>query len=195
MPTPARPIKWALRNGNAVIVTVSGLLITRPSSSNQRGARLRTPVYASDPSNKESALRRRPQPKAVSTTRRKDGRKPVVDFFAGARKEPGCKRTSLLEDRKQAGRFLTFETWADQAAIEAHMTTPAIKAAGPMLVPILAKPFTQGISEDGLGRIRGYRGKALTATCPRPGVAASRRRSGGRTAPRKRPLSRRERAG
>jgi hypothetical protein len=23
------------------------------------------------------------------------------------------------------------------------MTTPAIKAAGPMLVPILAKPFTQ----------------------------------------------------
>ena len=24
MPTPARPIKWALRNGNAVIVTVSG---------------------------------------------------------------------------------------------------------------------------------------------------------------------------
>ena len=72
-----------------------------------------------------------------------DLRKLLVDFVAGARKEPGCKHYSLLEDRKQAGRFLTFETWADQAAIEAHMTTPAIKAAGPMLVPILAKPFTQ----------------------------------------------------
>jgi quinol monooxygenase YgiN len=114
-----------------------------PISSNQRGARLRTPAYASDPTNKESALRRRPRPKAVGTVRRKDGRKLLVEFVAGARKEPGCKHYSLLEDRKQAGRFLTFEIWADQAAIEVHMTTPAIKAAGPMLVPILAKPFTQ----------------------------------------------------
>jgi quinol monooxygenase YgiN len=64
-------------------------------------------------------------------------------MYPSARKEPGCKHTSLLEDRKQAGRFLTFETWADQAAVEAHMTTPAIKAAGPTLVPIRAKPFTQ----------------------------------------------------
>jgi quinol monooxygenase YgiN len=72
-----------------------------------------------------------------------DKRKLLVEFVAGARKEPGCKHYSLLEDRKQAGRFLTLETWADQAAIEAHMTTPAIKAAGPKLVPILAKPFTQ----------------------------------------------------
>ncbi|MGB7972741.1 MAG: putative quinol monooxygenase [Roseiarcus sp.] len=59
-----------------------------------------------------------------------DLRKLLLDFVAGARKEPGCKHYSLLEDRKQAGRFLTFETWANQAAIEAHMTTPAIKAAG-----------------------------------------------------------------
>jgi quinol monooxygenase YgiN len=72
-----------------------------------------------------------------------DLRNLLVEFVAGARKEPGCKHYSLLEDRKQAGRFLTFETWADQAAIEAHMTTPAIKAAGPKLEPILAKPFTQ----------------------------------------------------
>ena len=56
-------------------------------------------------------------------------------MYPSARKEPGCKHTSPLEDRKQAGRFLTLETWADQAAIEAHMTTPGIKAAGPMLEP------------------------------------------------------------
>ena len=72
-----------------------------------------------------------------------DLRKLLVEFVAGARKEPGCKHYSLLEDRKQAGRFLTFETWADQASIEAHMKTPAMAAAAPMLVPILAKPFTQ----------------------------------------------------
>ena len=117
-----------------------------PSSSNQRGARLRTPAYASDPSNKEFCA---PSPPATKGREhrppdsRKGRRKLLVEFVAGARKEPGCKHISLLEDRKQAGRFLTFETWADQAAIEAHMTTPAIKAAGPMLVPILAKPFTQ----------------------------------------------------
>ena len=43
-----------------------------------------------------------------------DLRKLLLDFVAGARKEPGCKHYSLLEDRKQAGRFLTFETWADR---------------------------------------------------------------------------------
>jgi hypothetical protein len=37
-----------------------------------------------------------------------DLRKLLVEFVAGARKEPGCKHYSLLEDRKQAGRFLTF---------------------------------------------------------------------------------------
>ena len=72
-----------------------------------------------------------------------DLRKLLVEFVAGARKEPGCKHYSLLEDRKQPGRFLTFETWTDQAALEAHMHTPAMAAAAPMLVPILAKPFTQ----------------------------------------------------
>jgi quinol monooxygenase YgiN len=72
-----------------------------------------------------------------------DLRQLLVEFVAGARKEPGCKRYSLLEDRKQAGRFLTFETWTDQAALDAHMKTPALQAAGPKLQPILAQPFTQ----------------------------------------------------
>jgi quinol monooxygenase YgiN len=72
-----------------------------------------------------------------------DLRKLLVEFVAGARKEPGCKHYSLLEDRKQSGRFLTFETWTDQAALDAHMKTPALQAAGPKLQPILAKPFTQ----------------------------------------------------
>lgn len=66
----------------------------------------------------------------------------MTEFVAGARKEPGCKHYSLLEDKKQPGRILTFETWADQASIDAHMTTPQIKAAVPKLEPILAKPFS-----------------------------------------------------
>jgi quinol monooxygenase YgiN len=79
----------------------------------------------------------------VSIARRKDGRKLLIRLVAGAQKEPGCKHTSLLEDREQAGRFFTFETWADEGAIETHMTTPAIKVAGSMLEPVPAKPFTQ----------------------------------------------------
>jgi quinol monooxygenase YgiN len=67
----------------------------------------------------------------------------LVPFVEGARKEPGCMHYALLEDNKQPGRFLTFETWANEDALKAHMTTPAIKAAGPKLEPVLAKPFTQ----------------------------------------------------
>lgn len=67
----------------------------------------------------------------------------MVPFVAGARHEPGCKHYSLLEDKSQPGRFLTFETWADAAALEGHMSTPEIKAISPKLGPVLAKPFTQ----------------------------------------------------
>lgn len=67
----------------------------------------------------------------------------MVPFVAGARKEPGCLHYSLLEDLKQPGRFLTFETWANEEALKAHMVTPEIKAAVPKLEPVLAKPFSQ----------------------------------------------------
>jgi quinol monooxygenase YgiN len=67
----------------------------------------------------------------------------MVPFVAGARKEPGCVHYSLLEDQKQPGRFLTFETWANEDALKAHMVTPEIKAAVPKLEPVLAKPFSQ----------------------------------------------------
>jgi len=67
----------------------------------------------------------------------------LVPFVEGARKEPGCMHYSLLEDVKQPGRFLTFETWVNEDALKAHMVTPEIKAAGPKLEPILSKPFSQ----------------------------------------------------
>jgi len=67
----------------------------------------------------------------------------MVPFSAGARKEPGCERYVLLEDRESPGRFLTYEVWTSPAALAAHMVTPEIKAAGPKLADILAQPFTQ----------------------------------------------------
>ena len=67
----------------------------------------------------------------------------LVPFAAQSRSEPGCTRYELLEVQSEPGRFLTVEGWANKAAFDAHLTTPHIKAAIPLLGPILAKPFTQ----------------------------------------------------
>jgi quinol monooxygenase YgiN len=67
----------------------------------------------------------------------------LVPFAKGARNEPGCIEYVLMEDQGEAGRFLTYEIWTDRPALDAHMKTPAMAAAGPKLIPLLAKPFTQ----------------------------------------------------
>lgn len=67
----------------------------------------------------------------------------LVPFAAKSRKEPGCHEYTLMEDEKQAGRFLTYERWTGHPALEQHMKTPHIAALVPKLGPVLAKPFTQ----------------------------------------------------
>jgi len=65
-------------------------------------------------------------------------RKMLLDFVAMTRKENGCKHYTLLEDPAKAGHFYTFEIWADKAALDAHLNSPAMKAMGPKLKDILA---------------------------------------------------------
>ena len=72
-----------------------------------------------------------------------DLRKVLVPFAQGARKEPGCLNYVLLEIQGDPGHFMTYEIWTDRPALDAHMKTPAIQAAGPKLALLLAKPFTQ----------------------------------------------------
>jgi quinol monooxygenase YgiN len=67
----------------------------------------------------------------------------IVPFVAKARMEPGCKSYLLLEVENEPGRFLTFETWTDHPALDAHMKTPHLAELGPKLGPVMAKPFTQ----------------------------------------------------
>lgn len=62
-------------------------------------------------------------------------------FAASAPTEAVCVSYRLLEDTKRAGRFLTYETWTSEAALKTHLSSPAMKAAGPTLAKILAKPF------------------------------------------------------
>jgi quinol monooxygenase YgiN len=67
----------------------------------------------------------------------------LVPFAKSARMEPGCLEYVLMEVQGEAGRFLTYEIWTNRAALDAHMKAPALVAAGPKLIPLLAKPFTQ----------------------------------------------------
>ena len=67
----------------------------------------------------------------------------LMPFAAKSREEPGCREYVLMEDEKQAGRFLTYERWTGHAALEQHMKTPEMAAIGPKLQAVLAKPFTQ----------------------------------------------------
>jgi quinol monooxygenase YgiN len=67
----------------------------------------------------------------------------LVPFAKGARTEPGCIDYVLMEVQGDPGHFLTYEVWKDRPALDAHMKTPAMAAAGPKLIPLLAKPFTQ----------------------------------------------------
>ena len=64
---------------------------------------------------------------------------PAVEAF---RSEDGCLGYLLYEDAKHVGRFVTYETWRDQAALDAHMVSPTMRAAGPQLPALLAEPIT-----------------------------------------------------
>ena len=65
----------------------------------------------------------------------------LVRAAQAAPKEAGCISYDLLEDDARPGRFLTFEYWTDEAALTAHLTSPAMKAAGPRLAKIQEAPF------------------------------------------------------
>lgn len=59
------------------------------------------------------------------------------------RQEDGCLAYTLLEDRKQPGRFMTYERWRDAAALDAHMASPAMEAVKPLLPELLGEAMTQ----------------------------------------------------
>jgi quinol monooxygenase YgiN len=72
-------------------------------------------------------------------------REVMLPFAANARKEPGCRHYTLLEDPKTPGLFFTYEIWTGQAALAAHMQGANARAAGPKLGPLLAKAPTQSL--------------------------------------------------
>ena len=63
--------------------------------------------------------------------------------IAKFRAEPGCEGYVLLEDRKKPGRFMTYETWTDEAALAEHMTSPTMKSLGPAMKELLSGEIKQ----------------------------------------------------
>jgi quinol monooxygenase YgiN len=61
-------------------------------------------------------------------------------FAETTRGEAGCLHYALYEDPGAPGCFFTFERWADTAALDAHLNSPAMKQAGPAFAPLLAAP-------------------------------------------------------
>lgn len=65
----------------------------------------------------------------------------LVGMLEPTRKEAGCLRYELLNDRDASTTFTFVEEWADQAAIDAHMQTPHLKALVENTAPLLASPL------------------------------------------------------
>ena len=69
-----------------------------------------------------------------------DIRAVLAPFAAGVKSEAGCLHYALYEDAEAPGHFFTFERWTDEAALNAHLSSPAMKEAGPKFAPLLAAP-------------------------------------------------------
>ncbi|MDM0106027.1 putative quinol monooxygenase [Variovorax sp. J22R24] len=65
---------------------------------------------------------------------------PAVHAF---RLDPGCEGYILLEDRERPGRFMTYETWANEAALVRHMKSPTMMALAPRLKELLESAIRQ----------------------------------------------------
>lgn len=108
------------------VLTMAGVAAAIPWASVSRAAEGRLHVIAE--------LVAKPGSEAIL-------REALITFAKAAPKEAGCISYRLLEDQQQAGRFLTYEEWTSDAALMAHLSSPAMKAARPKLANILAQPF------------------------------------------------------
>ncbi len=59
----------------------------------------------------------------------------------GFQAEPGCIAYALMTDHANPARIVSYETWTDEAALNVHLNSPTMLAAGPKLQAILAEPM------------------------------------------------------
>ena len=69
-----------------------------------------------------------------------EGRKIMERLAAATRLEAGCLSYQLFQRPDAPHVFQTFEQWHDQAAADAHMSTPHVGAAIAAAGPLFATP-------------------------------------------------------
>ncbi|MEA2952475.1 MAG: hypothetical protein QOJ96_1995 [Alphaproteobacteria bacterium] len=62
----------------------------------------------------------------------------LLELAAQSRKENGCTGYEVLQNPADAIDFTAYEAWTDEAALDAHMTTPHVQHAFAVGIPLLA---------------------------------------------------------
>lgn len=63
--------------------------------------------------------------------------------FEGTRKEPGNLRFDVLRDPENTDRFMVYEVFQSDAALDAHRKTPHYQECVRRIDPLLAAPRTK----------------------------------------------------
>jgi quinol monooxygenase YgiN len=68
----------------------------------------------------------------------------VLTLADRSRKETGCIRYEVLQDKATPQRFVLVEEWSSTAALDAHNQTAHFHEAVTSAVPLLAEPLEVG---------------------------------------------------
>lgn len=66
----------------------------------------------------------------------------LVAVSEASRREPGCINYDLHVDRDDPGRFLIYENWVSEAALDAHFDLPHSRALSARFPELLACPLS-----------------------------------------------------
>jgi quinol monooxygenase YgiN len=69
----------------------------------------------------------------------------LTELAETSRKEPGCIRVDVLQHAMRANHFTVVETWASQAALDAHAAAPHTKRYRDVLQPISGSPLDERV--------------------------------------------------
>merc|ERR1719159_1429817 len=87
---------------------------------------------------------------------------------SGSRAEPGCLRFDLLQDKENPCKFITYEVFESQEAMNAHREMPHVKAWGAFQYgdkkPIVKKTLLKTDGIDFQGNMRNVELQVITKT-------------------------------
>jgi quinol monooxygenase YgiN len=64
----------------------------------------------------------------------------LFELATQSRKEEGCNAYKVFQSQTNPLELLCYESWASDAALEAHMTMPHVAKAFEVGLPLLAEP-------------------------------------------------------